>query len=123
MKKRFVLILFIISLISCGPNNHNVPFQSTKDAGNATKTGEDECLPPIVTFSFLPSGGERPGPQPISTPKLPTYDWVSVVEVPGGGPVNGDELAEISINTTQLHDGKNQIWVWIGTAPVPKYFR
>lgn len=123
MIKRFLLIAFFISLISCSANNHNILSQPTIGAGNATEIGEGECLPPLETFSFLPTGGEKPGPQPISTQTLPAKDWMPVIAVPGGRPVNGDELAEISMKTSQFHDGKNQIWVWVGTAPDPKYFR
>ena len=72
MKKiHTLLILFPVLVVSC---QSMAPTPPQSEA-------QQECLPPLENFSYLPQGGERDGPERDLI--YPSGDWQYVTSIPG----------------------------------------
>lgn len=106
MQRLLSLVLFVFLLTSCNVIN---PIHLT--ATPALLSGK-ACIPPLDSFAFSLSGGERTGPKPYD--QLPPSDeWQFITAVPRASHQKVLDNGIATLDTIQTIEGKDAIWVRI----------
>jgi hypothetical protein len=110
MKKLPLCLSFMFLLTACQADKSITPTLAVvRQAPMATEIpSEGECLPPIANFSVYPTGGERPGPTPVT--QLPLDSWqaiTAITDIPDTEAIRKDSA---DIEVLQTVDGDDRLW-------------
>jgi hypothetical protein len=108
-KSTLICVICFSALIACNSEVVSNPPESGSVVTPAPLQTQTDCIPPLVGFSYFPSGGERQGPKPES--RLPSNDWEYISSIPNLSSIDQTIRTSVYIELVQHLDGKDQIWV------------